>query len=62
MRGVGEGGVELSCVLPRPASGGIKDGERKIASQSPRESSTPPTPTPYAGGASRCHVAGSHSM
>jgi hypothetical protein len=50
------GGVELSRVLARPGSGGIKDGERKIASHSPRDRATPPTPTPRAGGASRSHV------
>ncbi len=50
------GGVELSHVLPRPGSGGIKDGERKIASQLPHDRAAPPTPTPRTGGASRSHV------
>jgi hypothetical protein len=45
-RGVGVGGVELSRVLPRPGSRGKKDGERKIASHSPRDRSTPPPPPP----------------
>ena len=55
-RGVGVGGVELSRVPARPGSGGIKDGERKIASHSPRDRATPPTPTPRTGRASRSHV------
>jgi hypothetical protein len=46
---VGVGGVELSRVLARPGSGGIKDGERKIASHSPSDRATPPPPPPVQG-------------